>query len=284
LRRRSRRANGGWALGAGAEPGEAEPAAVDETPAVVAPAAPAGDEGDPEAEFWLGRRRQRRKRDETQTLFLGKAIDGAAVRVIQKGRERRLVIRGQTQSVYFTDGDWSAARRDYWTRAVLDAPPFPPRPRVLMVGLGGGTQVHVLRAHVRPRLITVIERDPVVLRVAARWFGLDQADRLEFLHGDAALAIEHLQRIRRRFDFVMDDISYAAPRAEAIETARALAVLLASRGVLALNQHSRADAREVARALEDLLPWVEVRRVVTPTAENILIFAARCRPAADPPS
>ena len=39
------------------------------------------------------------------------------MRVIERGRERRLVIDGQTQSVFFTDGDWSSALDDYWARA-----------------------------------------------------------------------------------------------------------------------------------------------------------------------
>jgi spermidine synthase len=211
----------------------------------------------------------------TRTLYVTRALDGGPVRVIERGRERRLVIDGQTQSVYFTDGDWSEALGEYWARAVLDAPAIPPRPRVLLVGLGGGTQIHLLRSHARPRLITVIERDPAVLRIAARWFGLRDAGGVEILHGEAALTLEHLRQVRRRFDFVMDDISYGVSRAEAVETAQKLSGLLAPRGVLVLNQHSRGDAGELARVLSESLAWVQVRRIVSDTTENLLVFASR---------
>jgi len=42
---------------------------------------------------------------------------------------------------------------------------------VLLVGLGGGTQAHLVHRLTTPRLVTAIERDPVILDVARRWFG-----------------------------------------------------------------------------------------------------------------
>jgi hypothetical protein len=95
-----------------------------------------------------------------------------AIRVVETARERRLVARGETLSVYPLDGDWTGLRREYWGRA-LTLIPLAPCPEVLFVGLGGGTQLHLLHQLARPRRVVVIERDPVILRAALRWFGLD---------------------------------------------------------------------------------------------------------------
>jgi spermidine synthase len=190
------------------------------------------------------------------------------------------MIGGEIQSIYFPGGDWSPASREYWGRALVSARTVRPRPRVLLVGLGGGTQVHLLRGTVAPRLITVVEHDPVVVRVAHDWFGLDALGGIELLCADAAVALRYLTEARRRFDFVVDDVSYAAPVEVAIARARRLASLLAPGGVLVLNQHRRPAAQALARAISDLLPSVRLERV-RPSVENVLVIAPR--PPGRPP-
>jgi spermidine synthase len=194
--------------------------------------------------------------------------------VVQRGRERRLMMGGQIQSVYFPDGDWSPVTREYWAGALAPLCALPPRPRVLLLGLGGGTQVHLLKRDANPRLISVIERDPVIIRVALDWFGLRSVGGLEILCGDAEAAVRQLALSRRRFDFIMEDVSYLAPIEEAIRWARSLAALVAPGGVLVLNQHQRPAAQTLGEAMSDLLPLVRLQRVRR-LAENVLVFAGR---------
>ncbi len=184
------------------------------------------------------------------------------------------MIGGEIQSVYFPDGDWSAAEPEYWARALAPARVLRPRPRILLVGLGGGTQVHLLKRYATPRLVTVIERDPIVIGVANEWFGLKSIGGLEILCADAERAIRQLMLSHRRFDFIMDDISYVAPIDEAVRAARSLARLLAPRGVLVLNQHRRPAALALGEAVSDRLPSIRLERV-RKDAENVLVIAAR---------
>jgi spermidine synthase len=194
------------------------------------------------------------------------------VRVVERGPERRLVIGGEIQSVYFPGGDWSSVEREYWARALAPVR-VRTRPRVLLVGLGGGTQVHLLRSMIADAPITAIERDPLITRIAFEWFGLRTlGGPLEILCADAERATAQLARARRRFDFVMDDISYAAGPVDAVRVARGLAGLVARGGVLVLNQHRRPAAEAVAEAVSDLLPRIRLLRVRR-EAENVLIFA-----------
>jgi spermidine synthase len=209
---------------------------------------------------------------ERKTLLETRSRHSGRIRVEQRGPELRLLVGGEIQSVFVTDGDWSRLRREYWARGLPAA--LPGRPRVLFVGLGGATQVHLLRQVSRPRLITVIERDATVIRIAQEWFGLKAVGGLELLCADATCALRQMTAARRRFDFIMDDISYAAPVEEAVRTAEALAPLLAPGGRLVLNQHSHSDARAVAVALGAILGRVWIRRVRRDT-ENLLIVAER---------
>lgn len=197
------------------------------------------------------------------------------IRVLDVGRERRLVIDGSTFSVYRPDGNWRPVQREYWWHA-LAAVPLPARPSVLFVGLGGGTQLHLLRERATPRRITVIERDPLIVRVATRWFGLDRVGAVEFLCTDAAVAVQALRRARRRFDFIMEDATYADAPEDSIPLACDLARLVSRRGALVVNRHRRGHARETAAALAPHFAEVRLRRVRR-EADNVLVCCSTPR-------
>ncbi len=195
------------------------------------------------------------------------------ITVVERGRERRLIAHGEVQSVYFPDGDWTPALSEYWGRAIIPARALPPGARALVVGLGGGTQIHLLRRETPVGPITVVERDPVVIQIAHEWFGLGQVGQVEIMEADVEDAIARLTLERRSFEFVTEDISYASDPAEAVHRARQLARRLAPRGLLVLNQHHRAQAQQVAESISDLLPQIRLERVRR-GVENVLIFAS----------
>jgi spermidine synthase len=192
-----------------------------------------------------------------------------AVRVVETARERRLVAGGEILSVYPLDGDWTRVQREYWGQA-LALGPLPPRPEVLLVGLGGGTQVHLVHQLARPRRLAVIERDPAILRAALRWFALDTLTGVEFLCAEARWAVAWLAAVRHRFDLVVEDAAYADTPEPALELARALVPLVRAGGGLVLNRHRRGDAWRTARALRALFRHVRVR-LVRREAENALV-------------
>ena len=211
---------------------------------------------------------------ETESALSGR------IRVIEDQLERRLVVAGDTLSVYPLDGDWSRVQRDYWWHA-LAAVTFPPRPSVLLVGLGGGTQVHLLRRLARPRQISAIERDPVIVRVARDWFGLARVGGLEFLCDEADVVVPSLAAADRRFDFIMEDAAYAETPERALPLARALAERVSPGGSLVLNRHYRSDASALTTEMRPRFEEVLVRRVRR-EGENALVICARPLPPAPP--
>ncbi len=76
------------------------------------------------------------------------------------------------------------------------------RGAVLMLGLGGGSAVRVLRSFAPRARIVCVERDPNVALVAKRHFGID-AFGLEVVVDDAR---EFLRSDRGRYDMVLEDI------------------------------------------------------------------------------
>lgn len=197
------------------------------------------------------------------------------VKVIDVGPDRRLMVDGSVLSTYACDGDWSRARQEYWGEA-LGLMALPARPTVLFVGLGGGTQLHLLRQQVRPRQVTAIERDPVIVRIAQRWFGLGELPGLEFLCAEAETAVASLLRTGARFDFIMEDCTYDQTAERSIPLALSLVPLLSRRGVLVVNRHRRPHARDTARALTPSFKEIRLHRVRR-EADNILVCARGVR-------
>jgi spermidine synthase len=198
------------------------------------------------------------------------------VKVVDVGPDRQLVLDGSVLSVYALDGDWTRARREYWGEA-LDMVRLPRRPSVLFVGLGGGTQLHLLRLRATLRHVTAIERDPVIVRLAQRWFGLQEVPRLTFLCAEAGVAVESLRRARRRFDLIMEDCTYDETAERSIPLAVSLARLVSRRGTLVVNRHRRPHARQTAAALEPYFAEIHLRRVRR-EADNILVCATAPSP------
>ncbi len=189
------------------------------------------------------------------------------------GNERRLMVHGEILSIYPLNGNWRPLRREYWWKA-LEAVPLPPRPAALLVGLGGGTQVHLLYRLSDPRSITVIERDPVIVRIARQWFGLDRVGKLEMVCADAETAVAGLTRTGRRFDYVMEDVTYADPPEVALPKLLAMVPLVTPLGSLVVNRHRHGDPRPLARTLRLYFNEVRLRRVRR-TGENTLICCSR---------
>ncbi|HEV8141453.1 MAG TPA: hypothetical protein VGQ77_01245 [Methylomirabilota bacterium] len=215
----------------------------------------------------------------SRTVFSAESDYVGTVRVIEDHKERRLMVHGETLSVYPTNGDWSEVRREYWWHALAETK-MPPRPRTLLVGLGGGTQIHLLRMLARPRAVTAVERDPVILRAAHEWFGLRAVGGIEYLCTDAQIAADTLRRAHRRFEFVMEDVDYGDGGERSVPLVRSLAELVAPQGVLVANRHRRREAAVVIDALRPLFHDVSERRVRR-EGENVLVLARRPRACRD---
>jgi len=151
-------------------------------------------------------------------VFEAESALSGPIRVVDQGDERRLVASGHTLSAIPLSGDWSRLKGEYWCRA-LDMVELPRRPTALFVGLGGGTQLLLLAARVRPRFMTAVERDPVILQIAQRYFDLGSLARTEILCGDIERVLPCLESAGRRFDFIMEDAAYADPVESALPIA-----------------------------------------------------------------
>ncbi|HYN01084.1 MAG TPA: fused MFS/spermidine synthase [Vicinamibacteria bacterium] len=128
-----------------------------------------------------------------------------------KSRNRVVVRRTRQGLELRIDGTQASVHRPgaaltgvvWWALAspVLLLPPTRRR-RVLLLGLAAGSVGRALRVLDPDAEIVGVELDREVLRVARRHFGLDRLG-IEVVVGDA---LAYLQRERRRFDLVVEDL------------------------------------------------------------------------------
>ncbi len=116
------------------------------------------------------------------------------------GRTLRLYSNGVLHSQYNPANPISGA---IWDLLLL--PGFCPEQapqRVLLLGLGGGTLVHLVRLFFPAAQITCVELDAQHIAIAKRWFRLPN-DNVTVIQGDA---YEYLATTDERFDWIVDDV------------------------------------------------------------------------------
>ncbi len=133
--------------------------------------------------------------------------DGRVIEVRNAGRTRRLYVDGVLHTAWNPSRPLTGSVWDPLALGAYAAEPGSVR-RVLLLGVGGGAAVHLLRRHVQPDEIVAVDLDGRLLAAAERWFGLqstaDGGGDLELVHADAAMWLD--EHPRRRFDLVIDDL------------------------------------------------------------------------------
>ncbi|MCG3134315.1 MAG: hypothetical protein HMLKMBBP_01610 [Planctomycetes bacterium] len=178
-------------------------------------------------------------------VLLRSVRGGRVTEVRSAGRARRLYVDGVLHTAWnparpLTDAVW-----DPLALAALALPRGAVR-SALMLGLGGGAAVHLLRRHVAPRRIVAVEREAHLARIAERWFGVGGPD-LRIVVADA---VDFVRRRRARHDLVIDDI-FGERSGEPLRAAggaawwRTLADRTAPGGMLVVNF---AEGRHAARS------------------------------------
>ena len=186
--------------------------------------------------------------------------EGITYEVRSAGRTRRLYTNGVLHTQYNPNR--------LWGNGIWDALTYPAllnqrqqRPRVLLLGLGGGAALHVLSATLNPAKLVAVELDAVHIRIARTWFDID-ATRAEVHHADA---IRWIGRSNAHFDIIIDDVfvhaaaasldPYRPVKSDAAWRQR-LERRLKSGGTLIRNHVDPAPARRDALAARASFPTV----------------------------
>jgi spermidine synthase len=171
--------------------------------------------------------------------------------VARKDGRLALEVGNVTQSVTLPE-DEADEVQGYWP---LMLPERCPR-RALLLGLGGGTLAALLARRCPGVAIVGIERNPEVLVVARREFGLDTLTELDVAEADAFDWVEeHAVSEPASFDLICLDLfegGRLAPGTLARPFLRQVATLLQDEGILTVNLMRTARLPEQIHRLESV--------------------------------
>lgn len=207
-------------------------------------------------------------------VVFSKRLGGVRYEVRTAGRSVRLYTDGVMHTQYHPA--WQLTR-GVWDLLALPALALPRVKRVLLLGVGGGAAVHLLRHWCPGVEIVGVELNPVHLQLAKRYFGLRARD-VELIAGDAR---DYVERYRgKAFDLVIEDLfggtgfpdrSFAAD----YHWCTALGKLVQPDGALVINTLSQAQLRETALLADKRLrrQWQSALRLTMPAyANNVGVF------------
>jgi spermidine synthase len=162
-----------------------------------------------------------------------------------------------------------------WDLLVLPALALPKVERVLLLGLGGGAVVHLLREWCPGAHITALELNPIHISLARRFFDIKGRD-LTLVQGDARDYVENYHG--EPFDLVIEDVfqdSEGTPDRAFVADRRwcnALRRLVSKRGALVMNTLSLAQLRGTALIQQDAVhkQWGSHLSLTMPAYANVV--------------
>jgi len=135
-------------------------------------------------------------------LIWSKQVSGVRYEVRSAGSSKRLYTDGVFHSQY---NPKQVITGHVWDLLMIPAFFYPENTikRVLVLGVGGGAVLHMLRYFISPEEILGIELNPVHISVARRFFNLKHKS-IEIIEADA---ITWLEKYRGdKFDMIIDDL------------------------------------------------------------------------------
>jgi len=136
------------------------------------------------------------------SLIWSKKVSGVQYEVRSAGSSKRLYTDGVFHSQY---NPKQKITGHVWDLLMIPAFFYPENKikRVLVLGVGGGAVLHMLRYFIAPEKILGVELNPVHLSVARRFFELKHKS-IELIESDAILWLEKYRG--EKFDMIIDDL------------------------------------------------------------------------------
>lgn len=182
-------------------------------------------------------------------------ISGKIV-VFDVGNKRYLQIDKYVHSFIDLHGKLKEINREYWGK--ISEIPFETSigGDLLMLGLGGGAALAPLMKKLRPNSITVVEYDPVIIKIAKEYFFID-TKQVKIINDSAINIIHILKILNQRFHIIIDDVFNDEEQKsfpEQIEIIKGIKNYIQPGGTLILNRAVNNDdeAVKIERFADDI--------------------------------
>lgn len=204
----------------------------------------------------LGRRLSRPK-----LIYSTISPHSGKINVWQQGKERVLEIGGYPQSV---NPEAKNLENRFWGRMAEESAKRVINPEaILILGLGGGTVVHLLAQKFPGILVDGVDLDPVVVEVGERFFDLKVIPNLQVIIADAYELVKKPESYNLRatvYSIVIIDLFLGGGWSSELDAAgfhKEVKDLLAEGGVAVFNRVSGFDRKHFRVSLSKVFAKIE---------------------------
>jgi spermidine synthase len=213
--------------------------------------------------------------DEVDSAYNGR------IRVVHIGSTKKIQVDNIVQSVNW---DSPICNRLYWGRVIeILREEKPDLERVLVLGLGGGTLIHLISQNFPNAMIHSVEIDPVMVEVARKHFDLDSIPNHKAIVADAMKVVvepESFDISKFSFDALIVDIYVGETYPDLGKSGNfvsAIKRLVKTDGLIIFNriyvEHHQDDVNSFINYVSGLLSDVKCTVVAGYTnSDNVLIF------------
>lgn len=213
-----------------------------------------------------------------QVIYETSSPISGEIRVVQQTGQRSLYVGGLVQSV--SPRTVGLSKR-IWGRLVAESLAAARAggveiKNVLLLGLGGGTMVHLLQKDLGPVPVDAVEIDQAIVHVARDYFNLSAIANLRVVVGDACYVVTHPENYTLSFpnySLIIVDLYLGATYPQGAGTAeffQGLNNLLAAGGLVVFNRISPDPDFE--RKISEVFNNIRTVAVVAPGGGKNFLF------------
>lgn len=217
-----------------------------------------------------------------QTKLITSSKYNHLIRVNEEYGENKLLVNGSRQSGLYI--------RKLWQKALLDFGIIGPRlpelkqfqfresqkNNILVLGVAGGTVIHMLHGLYPKAKITGIDIDKKMIDIGKKYFGLGEISGLSLVNSDALEFVHNAVRRKSKYDLIIVDLSFGRKIPEFVENKDFLLKiksLLTDHGKVIINYLRELEYKEKSELLLKLLETVFVHVSDAQIARNRFFMA-----------
>ena len=154
------------------------------------------------------------------------------IRVLEEKGKKKLLVNGSRQSGEYVRKLWQHA---FCAFGII---PSPDVRRILVLGVAGGTVIHLLHALYPDAVIDGVDIDGQMLEIGRKYFGLDGMECLTLVESDAKAFLGKSARANKHWDMILVDTHVGPEVPEFVSDERFLTLIrrsLAPRGMVMIN-------------------------------------------------
>ena len=154
------------------------------------------------------------------------------IRVLEEKGKYKILVNGSRQSGEYVLKLWQHA---FCAFGII---PSPDIRRILVLGVAGGTVIHLLHAMYPDANIVGVEIDTEMIRIGKKYFGLDRVEGLTLVESDANVFLAKAVRAKKHWDMILVDTHVGPEVPEFVNDERFLKLVRRareSRGIMIVN-------------------------------------------------